>query len=318
MAGQAEQFKGGDFIVPHIEQTAVIKLAELPFGEGKIGSRERLPDSLAEMEFAEQLDAHTGELTQTNLADCIDGRPTLELVDMPDGLLIARRIVPQLPGGTFLAATKATVAAGAQLVSDAKGIQAAYETVAARLEAAGDDGEEDAAHAACGAEEKVQASIENQLESSALFGTFRVLVGDDPRTMATVSSIAGRKRQLLEDGFYSRWDPAWHADYVMTKYPQNYSHLEVDKQDETGGHHEAGLYVVTREGRGFAKNAFIDKTGRQAFAVTVPKMRQLADLLGGSDEEKHRILMAFIDDALHVSNLLVAEHMPVFTDAHEG
>ena len=76
----------------------------------------------------------------------------------------------------------------------------------------------------------------------------------------------------------------------------------------------SGVYVITEAERGFAKNAHIEDTGREAFAVTLPKMYEIAHLLGGSDEERQAILLGFVDDTLHVGGGIVMEGMPVFTD----
>lgn len=298
----------------NIEQTQATELGRLPFGAGKIG-REALLDKTDSADFAQQLGIHTGELTQHNLADCIDGRTILYFVKTPSGLVLAERRVPQLPGGTFLAATKAATSAGAQVVSDAKDMWDAFIKVASVLTTAG---EEDTGHEDCGADKNVEDSVARAIELDALIDTGRLLLGDDARSLSTLRSLQIGKRQLLLKGFYSRWDPARHKEYVTDDFPQNFAYLNTDDTHETRGHLEEGIYIIGEDGKGFAKNNFVNDTGRQAFAVTVPKMRQLAHILGASEEERHRIFVAFIDDVLHVSNGLVAEGMPVFAGSRES
>ncbi|MGC1177437.1 MAG: hypothetical protein WA843_05195, partial [Candidatus Saccharimonadales bacterium] len=88
-----------------------------------------------------------------------------------------------------------------------------------------------------------------------------------------------------------------------------------DKDHEAGGHHASGVYLIGEEGCGFAKNAMIEDTGQEAFCVTVPKMYEIAHLLGGSDEERQAIFLGFNDDTLHVGGGIARKGMPVFTDA---
>lgn len=300
-----------------LESIQVSKAGELAFGEGKIGLNPALGSS-EETAFAAALGAHTRELWKQNTADCGDGRGTVRLVQTETGLTLMERVVPQLFGGSGLAATKAAVAADARLVADAKTMWQAYEKVSTYLHDKW--GEEDGGHEGCGASKGVRSSVAQRIEPEVAAATIGLLAGLDlsEDKQAVRTGLTQQNWQTVQDrleaGFYDGWEPAKHADYLSSRFPQNFSYLDQgDPDDPLGGHREVAVYVVTEPGSGFAKNAFIEVTGQQAFAVTLPKMRQLADKLGADNQEKARIFLAFLDDTLQVANGLVARGLPVFS-----
>lgn len=308
-------------MVPELEIVRVNKVGELEFGEGKIGLDPAL-EPADEAAFAEALGAHTHELTKANTADCGDGRRTLRLAQTEAGLVLAERVVPQLLGGAGLAATKAAVAADARLVADAKTMWEAYETVSTYLYDKW--GEEDGGHEGCGASKNVKASVLNRIDPAVAMPTMCLLAEATERTVNLTQQNWQTKSNRLLDGFYDDWDPEKHLDYLASRFPQNTSYLDQGQpEDPLAGHRELAVYLVTEPGRGFAKNAFVEATGQQAFSVTLPKMRDLANKLGGSPEEKERIFLAFLDDTLHVTNGLVecvrndqtTKGLPVFGEA---
>lgn len=295
------------------EQKQVTKIAELSFARGAVGRDERIQDTLDENRFAEELASHTAEITKHNTADCGDDRRTLRLADgTEDPTLLRARVVWQLFGGLGLASTKAAVVADAAFLRDAKNIWDAYEMTSALLMSLG---EEDGGHENCGASMSVEASVANPIEAPVLLATVSGLVAPTPRTETLLSANSRHKRELLESGFYSAWDADKHADYLSTRFPGNFSYLAVDNDHHAGGHHGRGLYVVGSPNVGFAKNGMIEDTGQEAFCLTPQKMRQIANLLGGSDEEREAITLGFLDDSLHVGAGIVAEGTPVFSDA---
>jgi hypothetical protein len=312
-----EAFTQGEKLMK-LEQAPVAKIATLDFGQGKVGQNVQLVDPEAEAQFAGALHTHTHELTVSNTADCGDGRRTIRLASgEQDPAVLRERVVPQLFGGLGLAATKALVAANARLVSDATSFWQAYETVSTTLAniRRGAVYYEDAGHEGCGASASVEASVASKIAPELLIPSIGLLVPVDETVEAHILQNAANKQRRLETGFYSDWDPQKHADYLISHFSHNFSYLEVDPNDsETHGHNEAGVYVITSENQGFAKNEFVEDTGRQAFAVTFKTMQDIARKLGGSDEERLDILLGFVDDTLHVGAGLVMPGMPVFAE----
>ena len=296
------------------EQVQVRKMAEISFGRGMVGRRYPLEDAQAEADFAAGLARHTREITKPNTADCPEDRKILRLADgTADPGLLRARIVPQLFGGQGLAATKAVTAAGAAIVRDAKTMWQAYEKVSTTL---AEMGEEDGGHNDCGASKSVESSVAQRIDPAELVPAIFLFTAPKDGSESLIRRNTVHKRELLMSGFYGDWDPKKHEDYLASRFPGNFSYLDIDHDDkETAGHNASGLYVITEENAGFAKNAFIEDTGRWSFGLTPPKMRQIAHMLGGSAEERERILLAFIDDSLHVSSGIVTEGFPVFSDA---
>ena len=299
-----------------VEQASVAKLAELDFAFGKVGQRYPLSTPQAEKEHAELLSVYTLPLTHANTAGCGDDRPSIELADGTfDPLILRERVVSQLFGGLGLATTKALVAADAEIVKDTKNMWEAYEIVSPLLYTK--FGEEDAGHAVCSASGSVEKSVAHEIPHESLMKAMGVFVPhtDDYDYEAYVQRNTNTKRARLEYGFYGGWDPAKHQDYLITRFPQNFSFLADDPNDhEIRGHKGSSIYVVTSEDRGFATNAFHENTGQQAFSVTQAKMHQLAYKLGRSPEERLRILIGFADDTLHVGAGIVTNGMPVFKE----
>jgi hypothetical protein len=304
-----ERFAQPEFYMD-TDQIQVKKQAELLFARGAVGRRYPLEDAEAETAFARGLASNTRELTRRNTADCGDERRLLRLADGTDdpGLLRAR-VVPQMFGGLGLATAKAAVAADAAIVRDAKSMWQAYEKVSTVLEQMG---EEDAGHENCGASESVETSVANEIDPAALVPAILMMTQPKDGSESLIRHNTVHKRRLLANGFYSAWDPRKHLDYLTARFPSNVSYIETDPDDALGGHNGSGLYLIDEENVGFAKNAFIDDTGRWAFCLTLPKMRQIAHMIGGSEEERERILLGFLDDSLHVGGGIVAEGMPVF------
>lgn len=299
-----------------LDSIQVNKAGELAFGEGKIGLNPSLEPG-EESDFVAALGTHTRELWKQNTADCGDGRGTVRLVKTEAGLLLVERVVPQVFGGSGLAATKAVVAADGRLVASAKTMWQAYETVSTYLYDKW--GEEDSGHEGCGASKSVRSSVAQRIDSTVAAATIGLLAGSNAAKGNQAALIQQNWRtasERLEAGFYDGWDPAKHVDYLSSRFPQNFSYLDQGAPDDPlAGHREVAVYVIAESGSGLAKNAFIEATGWQTFAVTLPKMRQLADMLSVDKQEKDRIFLAFLDDTLQVANGLVARGLPVFTSA---
>lgn len=297
----------------NVDQVAATKVAELSFARGKVGQRYPLVGEEAERRHSRGLADHTVGITKPNTADCGDDRGTIRLADgTEDPMVLRNRVTAQLFGGLGLATTKALVAANANIIKDAKNFWQAFETTSSYLY---ERGEEDGGHAGCGASGMVEASVSNPIPTTSLVPAIGLFLPMNERSVALVGRNTETKRQHLQDGFFGGWDPAKHEDYLATRFPQNFSYLADDPNDhETRGHNGSSLYVVTADNHGFAKNAFIEDTGQAALSTTLPKMHQLASILGGSPEERMRILIGFVDDSLHVGAGIVTEGMPVFAE----
>jgi hypothetical protein len=300
----SEQIKiGGDIFMP----TDIALATELSFAYGKVGQRYPLSTDEEKAIFARECVKHTLALTKKNTADCGDDRPITGFADgTTDPEIILNRIVAQLFGGIGLSATKAVVEADAAIVKDTEDMWSAYMIVSQFLNKLG---YEDAGHFDCGASKTVEASVANQIAVSQALGGVGRFVPDNGQNDSLLHLNTETKRQRLESGFYGTWKPQNHLDYLNDTFPQNLATLQVDPEDhETSGHNGSGVYVVTQEGVGY------QRTGR-AFSVTLPFMRKLANELGGSDEERRRILLGFADDTLHVGAGIVAPGFPVFAQA---
>lgn len=288
-------------------------VARINFGRGLIGRQQVLASPEDEQQFSGGLKEATRRLTRSNTGDCGDDRRTIGLADgTTDVRVLAERVVPQLFGGLGLSAAKAAYAANAAYLRDAKDFQQAYETTSALLTRFG---YEDGGHAVCGASKTVESSVANPIPEAQFNEALGLFIPTTEAVLHLSQQNQQTKRQHLEAGHYGGWSSDWHEDFLSQRFPQNFSHLAVDPSDlETGGHHGVGLYVVTAEGQGFAKNDFIDATGREAFAVTTAIMAELSHKLGYDDEERARIHLGFLDDTLHVGAGLVAPGMPVFAE----
>jgi hypothetical protein len=256
--------------------------------------------------FGGKLREHTTELTHPQTADCMDERTTVRLGDgTTDPEILKHRITNQLPGGLVLAATKAAVAADVAMLRDAKSFQDAYLLMYDFLTKLG---EEDGGHAHCGASKFVEASVEQPVAREIAIPTLGAIMLIDDSRKAAFDKNAETKLRHLDNGLYNGWSPAWHEEFLQQHAPQNFSHL-------TEVHNADGVYLLTQEGAGFAKNAFTEDTSQECFGVTVPKMIELSAKIGGNAEEQTRLLVAFGTDLLDVSDKLIAEGLPAFADA---
>lgn len=265
---------------------------------------------MSSAEQTERLTAAAGEATRPvtvkKAAFCIDERGLIRLGDITDKAQLRDVVAHQLPGGTYLAATKAAVAANAAVIRSAKDFNEAYDVVAGTLNRAG---YEDAGHDGCGASAKAEHSVREQVDPGVAYGTLNAVGAAREGDQAAFAAMHANKQALTESGFYSAWNPAEHKARVTRTAPQNYSYLET-AEDATHGHHASGIFLPSEEGVGFAKNAFIEDTGAQLFAYTHQFAVELSEHLGGSDEERHMIALGFGYDLLDVSNQLIAAPDP--------
>ncbi|HVU59647.1 MAG TPA: hypothetical protein VHC98_02310 [Candidatus Saccharimonadales bacterium] len=282
----------------------------LSFGAGRIGEG-KVPVSSELAATAAQLVEHTHELTHRRTAACGDGRPTLTLADGTAGEALNIRIEPQLFGGLGLSLTKAAVAANLALVRGAKTMWEAYQVVSKHLQ---ELGYEDGGHAGCGASASVRASVEHGIAAEQLVPVVQLLApGDD--TAEALAEVHATKRRLLDNGFYDGWDPKQHEAYLTRNFPQNFATLAEDHHDPQHGHHENVIYVDTVAGTGFAKNEYVESTGRQAFAVTPSIVSEVTHLLCTNEAEGRRFHVAWADDTLSVGAGLAVAGMPIIAAA---
>jgi len=276
---------------------------------------EDMPDRVhSHLETQEQLDefgallvSHTAEFTKTNTADCMEDRRNILLAGtISDPNQLRLRIVKQLPGGLGLAVTKAGVAADAGFVRDARSMQDAYEkSVDVLISLKYEDG----GHGKCGASTYVEESVAHPVRKEILLPTTGAVIGINEQKERAFHDVQQTKQRRLEDGFYGEWSSGWHEDFLSQRFPQNFMQIEI-QDDPTHGHYADGVALF--DDIGFAKNQFIEDTGKWALAVTRSMFMELAGKLGATEEERTRMLVAFADDLLNVSDKIIAPDMPVF------
>lgn len=293
--------------------TTVAHLADLEIGkpgEDRITSHIDQPEQ--RQEFAHNLSTHTAEITNPKTVVCMEDRPDVGFADgKNDPAELREQAFYQWPGGLVLAATKAGVAANAAFLRDATTMQQAYELTFGVLTGMG---YEDGGHAGCGASGKVEASIVTPVPREIALPTLGALTEMTDAHVALFDRNAAHKQALLDKGFYSGWTQAWHESFLQEHAPQNFSFLRTE-HNPVHGHAADGVFILGQLERGFAKNAFFEDTGQMSFAVTPPKVMELAQKLGGTDEERQALLVAFCTDLLDVSAQLVAPGMPAFVEA---
>lgn len=292
------------------EQTVqVAEVTQLPFGVGNVGADRHL-DGADKEAYVGALGRHQHE-APSNLwlpFDCMDERPTISLADgTTDPEALVRRKAFQLAGGTVLAFTKAGVAANAAFLRDAKSMEEAYQTTYDLLSKLGVP---DAAHAGCGASTHMQNSVMKPIGSERLLTAFEGLGAKRDEIAPALDRLAANKQRRVSEGFYDTWTPAWHAQFVTERNPENFSNLQIE-EDDVHGHYASGVLLVQGD-RYFAKNAFVAETGRMAFALTFDPADRVAHMLGATDEERALISLAIRDDSLNVTNHIVAEGLEVF------
>lgn len=284
-------------------------VASLPFGKGKVGLDQHVPDN-EKQEFSRELEGSVLELTKDIVVvDCMDGRRTVRLADgTTDESFISSRQAGQLAGGAALATTKAAVAANAAYLRGTKTMEEAYALTYDLLQ---EIGVQDAAHGGCGASKLVHASVAERLPVDDVSGTLAALGAPQELTMPVLQALDTNKDKRLYAGFYDSWTPEFHAEYVIGRSKQNFSYLE-EAPDEVRGHLEAGVLLVPN-GYYFAKNAFIARAGRQMFGLTFGVADRIANSLGESDEERFAMQIAFRDDTFNVANHIVGTGLDVYS-----
>jgi len=90
-----------------------------------------------------------------------------------------------------------------------------------------------------------------------------------------------------------------------------------DDGSDLHSHNEVALYVIGKPNFGFAKNDFIDATGKQVFAETSHSphglIRALAKAVAFGEEEKARFLVEFDADTISVMNKAAIAGMPLYS-----
>lgn len=280
--------------------------AHLPIGQANVDGKKIGPGyEIRDAEEATRVTAEVAEatrpLTIKKAAHCIDGRPFLSVGGVTDPSALEEIVASQLAGGTYLAATKAAVAANVVAIRGAKNFEEAFDIVGGILFRAG---YQDTYHEECGADNN--AASDKQVAPDTALAIFKAAGWVKPGQEALVATLHSNKKARLDAGFYEGWDPAAHAERVRKNFPQNYAILQ-SGTDPTHNHHERGAYGVEAENVGFAKNEFVERTGDQLFAYTRPCAAELAEIIGGSEPEREMLRLAFDYDLLDVGNVLFAK-----------
>lgn len=270
----------------------------LSFGIGKIGKDHETEDKLIEL-----VEKYRRKITRTNTAVCIDGRPDIRLADGTDSKATLRnRVLPQLPGGLFLATTKAAVAADIIATRDAKDFKQALNMVEVILTKAG---YENGGHAGCGAINVVNQSALASLRAEEVFDALTALgfAVDSQKELSAIKLIVSNKKKKARAGFYD-YNPDDYTNHIKETWPENFAYLdEGDADHPTKNHEETCLFILKSDG--FSKNAFFEDTGLMTFAISLEIVGEVAKLLSPIAEERHRLIIAFLEDALSVANQLI-------------
>ncbi len=292
---------------PPKSSVRLVYVGDLNFGDGPYASP--LTETVQKQELAFRLSGYVRRVTGTKMADCIDDRLILRLASgVNDPQILLARVVYQQPGGTYLHFTKAAVAAGLDIVKDAKSIKQAYETIGRIFDS---HGWQDGGHAGCGASKFVLASVTKPITDIDLIGAVDLMFGpvgfasDMPKV---VSAVQKNKRQKLDAGFYNNWSSDWHEDRLQETVPNNFSFLETQ-------HLPSGLLVVKKQNMGLAKNQLIQATNTRVFASTTGQYPEAIDLLCSTATDKARFMVALVDDLCTVSQTLIKPGLPVIVQA---
>ncbi|HLZ15037.1 MAG TPA: hypothetical protein VKQ34_03520 [Candidatus Saccharimonadales bacterium] len=241
--------------------------------------------------------------TNRRVAYCIDERAIIRLGDITNPNVLRDIVVPQLPGGTVLAATKAAVAANIGLVRDAADFKEAYLRVRGVLTNAGYF---DAGHDDCGASKQAGTSVEQPVAAGIVAENLHSLGVWRPEDERRLAQQMKQKAGLADRGYFASWSPEVHRELLMKSSPEHFSFLAVDDNDHvTHGHLASGALILGEEDDGFAKNAFTEDTGLQLFAHSDWFARELSGVLGVG-EEVPALELAFRADLLDVGNRLFA------------
>lgn len=303
------ELQGGLEVQPDVTVAAHLPIGQENVNGDKIGPGYVPRDEQEAEDLGRAAAEATRPLTVTKAAYCIDGRGYVRVGDIEDANELEAIVAPQLPGGTYVAATKAAVAADIAIVRDAKSFAEAFDIVAGTL---GRAGIEDSYHEQCGADKNAESDKQVDPETAHSVFTAAGWVekpaedAERDEERERVEKLYENRNRRIKEGFYKGWSTEAHQEQVRKRFPQHYAVLETS-HDPTHNHHEGGAYDMEEEGVGFAKNEFIRRTGgKQLFAYTRSYAHQLADILGGSPEERRMMQLGFDYDLLDVGNVLFA------------
>lgn len=270
----------------------------------RIGPGYEIKDEAEQAYIVAEAAECTRPINRKKVAYCIDERPYESVGGIDDPAELEAIVAAQLPGGTYVSATKAAVAAKIAAVRNAKDFTEAHGIVAGILGRAGYD---DSVHEKCGADDNVEASVENQRDPEEILPVMQAAGAASEDDADRVATLHANKQSLARNGFYKGWDSAAHRERVRANFPQHYAVLK-GANDAVHGHHGKGLYEIIQEGQGFAKNEFARRTdGAMLFAYTHAFAQELAEVMAGSDEERKMLELAFVYDLADVGNVLFAE-----------
>ena len=295
-----ERRSGGFEVVQDPAVIAHLTIGKSNIHGDKIGPGYQFRSPAEAARVAKAAGEATRPFTVPSAAFCIDERPITQLGDITNWKVLRTVVAPRLPGGTYLAATKAAAAAKAGVIRDAKDFNQAYDIVAATLNRMG---YQDAAHEGCGAENNAVQSVHEQVDVATAFGTMRAAGVAAEQDQGIFTQLYANKQELVAHGYYDVFDPVAHKERVLRTAGHNFARLQ-EADDATHGHHASGLYLPEDE-RGLS-NGFTEASGSMLFVYTHGFAKQLARDLGGSDEERHLIELAFGYDLMDVSNTLIA------------
>lgn len=280
-------------------------LARLAVGKAKLAEGHRLLSGEELARYGGQLAAHTHQIAPkfAKQADCMDKRRIIGTASgVTDPAELRRRLTPQVAGGLGLAITQGAVAANAAIIKEAKSLQQAYQWVHKELVALGF---RDGGHADCKASHYAQDPIANHVPIDLVHTTLTTMTGG-PISMRLLEANNMARARRLEEGFFGGWNPGDHEAFLADVEPDNF--LILDTADRVDA---SGLYLVA-DGYGFAKNEFIEETGERAYAMTPSIIFEAAHKLGGTDEERSRIAVGSLVNAIDIAQYVFEQGQPIF------
>lgn len=260
---------------------------ELGVGFGKIKA-EKMTDSSAR-EFAEQVTRNLVVVDLDAPSNCIDGRKSVGLISGD-----ISEVRPSLAGGAGVSCWIANELLSADsIVLDTpdvsyantfKVLETKGKKVGGHCDSAAFKNSFEEGKTGCGAADRAKDIVSNiPNEPDFVSSTTKALLGQsyDASSMKKIvngASILAAK-QRLED---------WHGADMLRPVKHDHSRTEIlaAEHNETHGHSEQAVIFNYLPNTSFDRDQFVETTGKQAFAVDMWYIKELATTLGNNSPQK--------------------------------
>lgn len=286
-----------------------LKIGQPNHANDKLGPGYELVDQQDIEQIGYAAHACSGHPTIYNTAFCMDARPIVQLGNITDPDELRDIATYQLQGGIFFAATMGAIGANANIVRDSDNFMDAYISVARALSPQ----YKDAGHAGCKATVTAEQTIKSPLDPEKAFALAQGARMLDPRgvyTKGMFEKIHDNKKELIKDcpDFFHGWSLETHKDLIKRSSGLNYyAHLDTGEVgDPVAGHHPSALFVPEST-FAFAKNRFVEETGRKLLVLTMSFAKGVAMAISGNTKERQLIEAGIAENAVSLGNLIFAE-----------